>query len=69
MGKVFENLTWDDLCDMMCGGPEEDTEPRATEPRAVKEETLTAFSCKEEKDDKHYRTYVTEWSGKDCYGF
>ena len=24
MGKTFENLTWDDLCDMMCGGPEED---------------------------------------------
>lgn len=24
MGKVFENLTWDDLCDLMCGSPEED---------------------------------------------
>ena len=26
MGKTFENLTWDDLCDLMCGGPEEDLE-------------------------------------------
>jgi len=26
MGKTFENLTWDDLCDLMCGGPEEDYE-------------------------------------------
>ena len=24
MGKTFQNLTWDDLCDLMCGGPEED---------------------------------------------
>ena len=24
MGKTFENLTWDDLCDLMCGGVEED---------------------------------------------
>lgn len=23
MGKTFENLTWDDLCDLMCGGPED----------------------------------------------
>lgn len=22
MGKTFENLTWDDMCDLMCGGPE-----------------------------------------------
>lgn len=22
MGATFENLTWDDLCDLMCGGPE-----------------------------------------------
>ena len=26
MGKTFENLTWDDLCDLMCGGPEEEAE-------------------------------------------
>ena len=26
MGKTFENLTWDDLCDLMCGAPEEDYE-------------------------------------------
>ena len=26
MGKTFENLTWDDLCDLMCGGPEEEYE-------------------------------------------
>lgn len=22
MGATFENLTWDDLCDLMCGEPE-----------------------------------------------
>ena len=26
MGKEFTNLTWEDLCDMMCGKPEEDME-------------------------------------------
>ena len=26
MGKTFENLTWDDLCDLMCGGPEDEGE-------------------------------------------
>lgn len=26
MGKTFDNLTWDDLCDLMCGGPEDDIE-------------------------------------------
>ena len=26
MGKTFENLTWDDLCDLMCGGTEEEEE-------------------------------------------
>lgn len=26
MGKTFENLTWDDMCDLMCGKPEEDYE-------------------------------------------
>ena len=26
MGKTFENLTWDDLCDLMCGSPEDDDE-------------------------------------------
>lgn len=26
MGKTFENLTWEDLCDLMRGGPEEDFE-------------------------------------------
>ena len=26
MGKTFENLTWDDLCDLMCGGPEPEPE-------------------------------------------
>lgn len=24
MGKTFENLTWDDMCDLMCGGPEDE---------------------------------------------
>jgi len=24
MGKTFENLTWDELCDLMCGGPEDE---------------------------------------------
>ena len=24
MGKTFENLTWDDMCELMCGAPEED---------------------------------------------
>ena len=57
MGKVFENLTWDDLCDMMCGGPEEEiygdeteeTEPRAVlEPRAIQDNNLNGF-CLVEK--------------------
>lgn len=26
MGEVFENLTWEDLCDLMCGGPEDEEE-------------------------------------------
>ena len=26
MGMTFENLTEEELCDLMCGGPEEDTE-------------------------------------------
>lgn len=26
MGATFENLTWDDLCDLMCGKPEDDSE-------------------------------------------
>lgn len=26
MGMVFENLTEEELCDLMCGGPEEDFE-------------------------------------------
>lgn len=26
MGKTFENLTEEELCDLMCGGPEEDPE-------------------------------------------
>jgi len=24
MGKEFTDLTWDELCDLMCGGPEDD---------------------------------------------
>ena len=26
MGKTFEDLTWEDLCDLMCGGPEDEEE-------------------------------------------
>lgn len=26
MGATFNNLTWDDLCDLMCGKPEDDME-------------------------------------------
>ena len=26
MGAVFENLTMEELCDLMCGGPEIDVE-------------------------------------------
>lgn len=26
MGMTFENLSWDDLCDLMCGQPEDDGE-------------------------------------------
>ena len=33
MGKTFENLTWDDLCDLMCGGPEDEMEEDADENR------------------------------------
>jgi len=31
MGKTFTNLTWDDLCDLMCGGPEEEWEDDTAE--------------------------------------
>lgn len=24
MGKTFEDLTWEELCDLMCGKPEEE---------------------------------------------
>lgn len=24
MGMTFENLTWEDMCDLMCGAPEID---------------------------------------------
>jgi len=27
MGKTFENLIWDDLCDLMCGTPEDEPKP------------------------------------------
>lgn len=26
MGETFENLTWEELCDLMCGQPEDDEE-------------------------------------------
>lgn len=26
MGQTFEDLTWEELCDLMCGKPEEDEE-------------------------------------------
>ena len=26
MGMTFENLTWEELCDLMCGQPEDDEE-------------------------------------------
>ena len=26
MGKTFKNLTWEELCDLMCGKPEDDEE-------------------------------------------
>lgn len=26
MGKTFENLTWDDLCDLMCGKSDDEIE-------------------------------------------
>ena len=26
MGKTFEELTWEELCDLMCGKPEDDPE-------------------------------------------
>lgn len=35
MGMTFENLTWDDLCDLMCGGPEEEEECQYTEQSPV----------------------------------
>lgn len=28
--RTMENLTWDDLCDLMCGVPEEDPEDEDT---------------------------------------
>lgn len=31
MGKTFENLTWDDLCDLMCGSVEEDYDDNEVE--------------------------------------
>jgi hypothetical protein len=26
MGQTFEDLTWEELCDLMCGQPEDDCE-------------------------------------------
>ena len=31
MGKEFINLTEEELCDLMCGGPEEDEEDEETQ--------------------------------------
>ena len=31
MGMTFENLTWDDLCDLICGDPEDDTDDEIDE--------------------------------------
>ena len=31
MGMTFENLTWDDLCDLMCGEPEQEDEDASEE--------------------------------------
>lgn len=32
MGKIFYNLTPDELCDLMCGAPEEEPEEESEEP-------------------------------------
>lgn len=42
MGKTFENLTWDDLCDLMCGGPEVDPD----EPEEADEEEEADGKCR-----------------------
>lgn len=31
MGATFENLTWDDLCDLMCGNIEYDDDDEDTD--------------------------------------
>ena len=31
MGMTFENLTWDDMCELMCGGIEDDGEEQFKE--------------------------------------
>ena len=32
---TFENLTWDDLCDLMCGRPEEEYEDEDDEDESL----------------------------------
>lgn len=59
MGKMFENLTWDQLCDLMCGGPEDDGE------KQLKKRNKTDKRCEEDsisgaglskRSKKKYRT-------------
>lgn len=45
MGKVFENLTLDDLCDLMCGPPEEDGDENEDDPQRTE-------SVQQRKEDR-----------------
>ena len=38
MGKVFYNLTMDELCDLMCGAPEEEQEDEQWEQEKAQQE-------------------------------
>lgn len=38
MGMIFENLTCEELCDLMCGKPEEDYDEEELEEETTKKE-------------------------------
>ena len=58
MGKTFENLTWDQLCDLMCGGPEDDGEKQFKKCDKVnkrREEDLISGAGFSKRSKKKYR--------------
>ena len=65
MGMTFENLTWEELCDLMCGQPEDDEDEEDGEEYEIQSTLVDSRGCKSlafyfsknifSKDiDKHY---------------